>query len=223
MKLYMHPVSQTSRPIRLLIAEKGLDVEEAVIDLMSGAHHEEPFVSFNPSRQVPVLEDGDLKITECSAILKYLADKHELPEYPTDLKDRARVNEIMDWFNTGFYRDWAYNLAYPQIFPHHKRPSEEGHRATIEWGRDKSNFWLQVLNDYYLGHGNEWLLGDQVTIADYMGGGFVALGEIIRFDLSPWPNVQAWLSRVEAMPHWKPVSEVIDGFADSVKDQAFIV
>lgn len=223
MKLYMHPVSQTSRPIRLLIAEKGLGVEEEVIDLMSGAHHEEPFISFNPSRQVPVLEDGDLKITECSAILKYLADKHELPEYPTDLKDRARVNEIMDWFNTGFYRDWAYNLAYPQIFPHHKRPTEEGHRVTIEWGRDKSNFWLQVLNDYYLGHGNQWLLGDQITIADYMGGGFVALGEIIRFDLSPWPNVQAWLSRVEAMPHWSSVSEVIDGFADSLKDQSFIV
>ena len=41
MKLYMHPVSITSRPVRLLIAEKGLDVEEEVVDLMTGAHHQE--------------------------------------------------------------------------------------------------------------------------------------------------------------------------------------
>lgn len=222
MKLYMHPVSQTSRPIRLLAAEKQLPVQEEVVDLMSGAHHEEPFASFNPSRQVPVLVDGDLKITECSAILKYLADKHQLPEYPTDLKQRARVNEVMDWLNTGFYRDWAYNLIYPQIFPHHKRPSEEGHRVAIEWGREKSQFWLSVLNDYYLGQGSQWVAGDQITIADYMGAGYVALGEIIRFDLTPYPHVTAWLARVKALPNWNPVSEVIDGFAGSLHDQSFI-
>ena len=169
MKLYMHPVSQTSRPIRLLIAEKGLNVEEEVVDLMTGAHHQEPFISVNPSRQVPVFEDGDLRMTECSAILKYLADKYEMPEYPKDLKKRARVNEIMDWFNTGFYRDWAYNMVYPQIFPHHKRPSEDGQKVAVEWGRDKAGFWLQVLNDHYLGKGNAFLAGDDRYAGDGRG------------------------------------------------------
>lgn len=223
MKLYMHPVSQTSRPIRLLIAEKGLTVEEEVVDLMTGAHHQEPFASMNPSRQVPVLVDDDLQLTECSAILKYLADKYDMPEYPKELKQRAKVNEIMDWFNTGFYRDWAYNLCYPQIFPHQKRPSEEGQQVTLEWGKEKTQFWLQVLNDYWLAGGKAYLTGDQITIADYLGAGYIALGEILRFDLGQYPNVEAWLNRVKSLPNWEPVSEVIDGFAASVKDQPFVV
>src|SRR5690606_38154481 len=93
MKLYMHPVSMTSRPVRLFIAENGLEVEEVLVDLMTGEHHKEPFVSINPNRLVPVLDDGDLRLTESSAILKYLADKIDSPLYPKDLKKRGKVNE----------------------------------------------------------------------------------------------------------------------------------
>ena len=222
MKLHMHPASITSRPVRLLIAENGLDVDEVVVDLMTGAHHQEPFVSFNPSRLVPVLEDGDLKLTESSAILKYLADKFDLPEYPKDLKQRARVNEIMDWFNTNLYRDWGYNLCYPQLFPHHVRPSEEGQKSTLEWGRDRSAFWLQVLNDHWLGDGRKWLAGDAVTIADYLAGSIIALGEIVKVDFAKYPNVDRWLKNVKSLPKWKDVSEALDGFASSVADKDFV-
>jgi glutathione S-transferase len=31
------------------------------------------------------------------------------------LKQRARVNEIMDWLNTNFYREWGYGLCYPYL------------------------------------------------------------------------------------------------------------
>ncbi|MBF9032535.1 glutathione S-transferase family protein [Rhodobacterales bacterium HKCCE3408] len=222
MKLHMHPASITSRPVRLLIAEKGLDVDEEVVDLFTGAHHQEPYVSFNPNRLVPVLEDGDLKLTESSAILKYLADKFDMAEYPKDLKARAKVNEIMDWFNSNFYRDWGYNLCYPQLFPHHVRPSEEGQRIAVEWGRDRSKFWMQVLNDYWLGDGRPWLAGSSPTIADYFAGSIVALGDMVRFDFSAYPNVAAWLANVKAMPHWGEVSAALDGFAASLSDKDFV-
>ena len=39
MKLYMHPVSMTSRPVRLFIAENGIPVEKQVVDLMKGEHY----------------------------------------------------------------------------------------------------------------------------------------------------------------------------------------
>ena len=65
--------------VRLLIAEKGLDVAEQVVDLMTGEHHQEPFVRINPNRLVPVLEDDGFRLTESSAILKYLAEKFDLP------------------------------------------------------------------------------------------------------------------------------------------------
>ena len=145
MKLYMHPVSMTSRPVRLFIAENGIAVDEQMVDLMAGEHYHEPFTAINPSRQVPVLEDGDFRLTESSAILKYLADKIDSPAYPKGLKQRAKVNEMMDWFNTTFYRDYAYGWIYPQLFPHHRRPTEEVQRATIAWGKERAKDRLQIL------------------------------------------------------------------------------
>ncbi len=222
MKLYMHPASITSRIVRLYAAEKGIELDEVVVDLFSGAHHQEPFVSINPNRLVPVLEDGDFRLTESAAILIYLAEKLDLPEYPKDLQARARVHEAMHWASFNFYRDWGYNLAYPQLFQHHKRPTEEGHRVAVEWGRHKSAFWLQVLDDHWFGDGRTWITGDTITVADYFVGGLVALGDVIRWDFGKTPGVAVWLAQVKALPHWNEVSEALDGFAASVKEQSFV-
>lgn len=222
MKLYCHPASITSRPVRLFIAEKGLDVQEEIVDLFTGAHHQEPFTGINPSRLVPVLEDDDLRLSESVTILKYLAERFDLPEYPADIRARARVNEVLDWANSNFYRDWGYNLCYPQLFPHHKRPTEEGQRVTVEWGRDRSAFWLQVLDEHFLGDGRKYLAGDAITVADYFVSSVVALGAAIRYDFSQYPNVAVWLARMQALPHWKGVSEALDGFAASLEGQSFV-
>ncbi len=222
MKLYMHPASITSRIVRLYIAEKGLKVDEEVVDLFTGAHHQPPFTGINPNRLVPVLEDGDFRLTESAAILIYLAEKNGFPEYPGDLVGRAKVNEAMYWASFNFYREWGYNLGYPQLFPHHKRPTEEAHKVVVEWGRDKATFWLQVLNDHWLGDGRTWLTGDAITVADYYVGGLVALGDIIRWDFSGMPAVSDWLGRVKALEHWGEVSEALEGFAASLKDQEFV-
>jgi glutathione S-transferase len=221
MKLYMHPVSMTSRPVRLFIKENAIPCDEQVVDLMTGEHYKEPFLKVNPNRQVPVLEDGDLRLTESSAILKYLADKVNSPAYPKDLKSRARVNEMMDWLNTQFYREYGYHFVYPQIFPNHRRPSEEAQKATIEWGKKHCQEWLRILNDHWIGS-NQYLCGNQITIADYLGIGFVTLGEIIRCDFSKYPNVQRWIANMKKLKSWPAVNEVFYGFAASVKDKEFV-
>ena len=104
MKLYMHPVSTAARPVRLLIAENSIACDEELVDLTTGAHHQEPYASLNPSRLVPMLDDDGFRLTESSAILKYLADKYDLAVYPKDLKKRARVNEVMG-LKLGFHSD----------------------------------------------------------------------------------------------------------------------
>ncbi len=221
MKLYMHPVSNTTRPVRMFIQDNNLPVEEEVVDLMTGAHHQEPYISINPNRQVPTLVDGDLIMGESSAILKYLADKFDLAAYPKDLKMRAKVNEMMDWFNTHFYHDYAYGLVYPQVFPHHKRPSDEIQKGTLEWAKEKTKGWLQVLNDHILGKGNKYLTGNQMTIADYFGAALLTCGEPIRTSFKDYPNIEAWLKRMAETKSWAKCNEALMGFRDYVKDQKF--
>jgi glutathione S-transferase len=222
MKLYMHPVSTVCRPIRLLCAENGIAMEEETIDLMTGAHHQATYASLNPNRQVPLLEDGDLLLTEGSAILKYIAEKYELRAYPADIKKRAKINEVMDWFNTGFYRDFGYNLVYPQLFPHHKRRSDETHAGTLAWGQEGSKKWLQLLNDHWIGPANQYLCGNEMTIADYFGAGLVTIGDLIGCDLGAYPNVQRWLANMKKLQHWNRVNEVFSGFAAGNKGREFV-
>ena len=42
------------------------------------------------------------------------------------------------------------------------------------------------------------------------------------FPVSRFPNVQAWLERMKALPHWDEVSSVITGFGGSMRDQDFV-
>jgi glutathione S-transferase len=222
MKLYMHPVSMTSRPVRLFLAEHKMAVDEEIVDLFTGAHLQPPYASINPNSLVPMLEDGDLKLTESSAILKYLADKIGSADYPKDLKQRAKVNEMMDWLNTNFYREWAYNLCYPQLFPHLKRRSDEAQAATLEHGKENAKRWLKVLNDHWIGPKNNYLCGNEITIADYFGACLVTLGEVVGVDFSPYPNVKRWLDAMKKLPSWPKVNEAFDGLVASVKGQKFV-
>ena len=221
MKLYMHPVSMTSRPVRLYIAEKKIPCEEQLVDLMVGEHLKEPYSTLNPNKLVPVLEDDGLRLTESSAILKYLAEKNNLPEYPKDLKARAKVNEMMDWFNTNFYRDFGYGMAYPQIFAHHKRPTDDVQSATIAWGSERARNWLGVLDKHWIGS-NNYVCGKDITIADYFGVCLVTLGEILRVDYKPFPNVQRWIGNMKKLESWARINEQLYGFANAVKDAPFV-
>jgi len=165
MKLFYHPVSTTCRPIMLFAAESGIKLDLELVDLFTGAHFKPEFLAVNPSAQVPVLEDGDFRLTESSAILKYLADKVNSPAYPADPKKRARVNERMDWFNTGFYRDYSYGYIYPQIFPFMKREDERVQAGTVAYGCAKAQGWLKVLDQSILGPSNRYVCGNDITIA----------------------------------------------------------
>ncbi len=222
MKHYMHPLSTTSRPVSLFIADNDIEVEEQVVDLMTGEHLKPPYSDINPNCLIPTLEDGDFRLTESSAILKYLADKIDSPAYPKDLKQRARVNEMMDWFNTNFYRNWGYGLIYPQLFPDHKRRSDEAQAATIEWGRRHAGRWLAVLDSHWIGRQRQYLCGDHITIADYFGAGLMTPGEVIRCDFSPYPNVKRWFNTMKKRPGWPAVHQQHYGLCEAVKSQSFI-
>ena len=150
-----------------------------------------------------MLEDGDFKLTESSAILKYLADKIGSPAYPKDLKERAKVNEVMDWLNTNFYRDWGYGLRLSAALSRTTSGAATRRRpARSNGAQNNSKNWLKLLNDHWIGPKNQYLCGDQITIADYFGAGLVTLGELIGCDFSPYPNVQRWLDNMKKLPSW---------------------
>ena len=160
MKLYYHPVSTVSRPVMLFAADSGINLDYEVVDLMTGEHHEagvrgdqpEPARARARGRRLPAdRELGDPQVPRRQGRLAR--------PIPKDLQKRARVNEAMDWFNTGFYRDFGYGLVYPQMFPHHKRRSDERTQGGPSTGaRRRRKAWLGILDRHILGSATTYLV-----------------------------------------------------------------
>ena len=217
-KLYHDPISTTSRPILLFLAEHDLPVEKIVVSLMEGEQPRVDYAAINPNQSVPALVDDDLVIGEGSAILKYLADLAGSPAYPLDLKVRARINAMMDWFNTGLSKDFNWHYCYPQMFAHHRFENPAVQSSVMRRGLERSRRWLVILDDHYLAHGGAFLLGSQISLADYLGAACLSVGEAVDFARSPWPRVAAWMERMRARPSWAEVHPPFSGLADAVRE-----
>lgn len=184
----------------MFAAEHGLQLDYRVIDLFADEQHGPAFTAINPNQSVPVLEHGGFRLTESSAILKYLADLVASNAYPVDTLERARVNEAMDWFNTGLSRELAYGFAYPQLFSNHGRPGAEAQAAELAWAKPRAERLLSILDEWMLGPDRRFVLGDRITLADYLGLGIVTVGEAAGMDCSPWPHLRRWLKTMKARP-----------------------
>jgi glutathione S-transferase len=217
MKLYCDPISTTSRPVLMFLAEQGLDVEIVKVDLLAGGHQDPEYLALNPNGVVPFLVDGAFKLGESAAILKYLAIRSHSTAYPESVKAQMKVDEAMAWFSMQFHETFCVMVCYPNMgVPHGMAPDlMQGLQA---YGRDHAPRWLKVLDQHMLA-GQPFLCGDRVTIADYMGLSFVLLGELDGFDFSPYPNIQSWIARMQARPSYVPTYAAFDTLVSFARGQ----
>ncbi len=217
MKLYYDPASTVSRPIMLFLYDHPMDVELVHVDLTTGEHRSDWYGRINPSHQLPTLVDGDFRLTESATILRYLATVVKSPAYPREIRANAKVNEALDWFNTGFYRDHGYGIVYPQIFPTYRvHPAQTS--DLLAWHQERTRERLQFLNDAMIGDGT-WVAGD-FSIADYFGAALATLGDVVGFDLEPWPAVCRWLSAMKARPGWAEANAAFYGWRSAIRASA---
>ena len=218
MKLYCDPISTTSRPVLMFIADQGLDVEIVKVDLMAGGHQDPAYLALNPNGIVPFLVDGDFKIGECAAILKYLAIRSHSTAYPESLKAQMKVDEALSWFSTQFHEYFCVMVCYPNMGVPMGMPADQLAQLMV-YGREKAPRWLQVLDQTMLA-GQPYVCGDHVTIADYLGLSFVLLGGLADYDFSPYPNIQAWIARMQARPSYVPTYAAFDTMVAFMRPQA---
>ncbi len=221
MNLYVDPVGTTSRAVLAFRRHASIEINVLIVSLMKGEHYLPPFVELNPNRMVPVLVDRDFVLTESSAILRYLARINGSSLYPTKPQHAARVDELMAWFESNFYKDFGYQYVYPQLLPHHKRPGI-ANDTTVEWGRAQSRRWLEVLDSHLLRKCDPFLLGSNPSIADFHGASILSLGELVGCNFQPYSNVRKWYQAVTELESWQAVNGEFSGFARSLEGQSFV-
>lgn len=218
MKLYCDPISTTSRPVLMFIADQGLDVEIVKVDLMAGGHQDPEYLALNPNGIVPFLVDGDFALGESMAILKYLAIRSDSTAYPQGLQAQLKVDEALAWFATQFHEYFCVMVCYPNMgVPHGMSPAQL--TDLMAYGREKAPRWLEVLDRCMLKE-QPYVCGDQVTLADYQGLSFVLLGGLAAYDFSPYPNIQAWIARMKSRPSYAPTFAAFETMVAFMHPQA---
>lgn len=96
--LFHSPYSQHARRVVSLMIEAGLQYQLRHVAMEKGEHLSPEYLTVNPNHQVPTLLDGEVRIHESNAILRYLCVKHALHDwYPNDSAKRAAVEQWLDW------------------------------------------------------------------------------------------------------------------------------
>ncbi len=169
------------------------------VDLRAGAHKQPEYLAINRYGQVPALVDGDLKLCQSGAILLYLADKFGKMGGKT-AEEKARVREWLFWE----FDKLAANVYRPRAI---KRGFMKAEDSVYTMYSNMANDALKVLDGALAK--SQFLVGNDVTVADVAVYGDVAYAEEAAIDLSPYANIKAWMSRVEKLPGFKKYEDAL--------------
>jgi len=95
MKLYNYFRSSASFRVRIALALKQLPYEYVPVHLARGDHKLAAYSAIAADRLVPLLEIGDLRLSQSMAIIEYLDETHpQLRLLPADAVQRAQVRAL---------------------------------------------------------------------------------------------------------------------------------
>jgi glutathione S-transferase len=185
----------------LYFALSGTEWTPVFIDFMHGAHKQPEFIAKNDMAQVPVLEHGDVTIAQSGVILDYLVE--QIGQFGWESPEERR--EVMRWV---FWDNYSFtSILAPLRFIANFVPEEKRDPGALAFLQQRMANALKTLNKRL--EGREWVALDRPTIADLSIAGYIHYGEELPFDLSDYPNVEAWKDRLAALPGWKPPYELM--------------
>jgi glutathione S-transferase len=199
------PVAHPAQPIRLfttLLSGHGhrvklfltlldLPFEVVELDMKAGDNRKPDYLALNPFGQVPTIQDGDFTLFDSNAILVYLAKRYGdaswLPDEP------AAAAAVQRWLSLA-----AGQIAYGPCAA--RLVTVFGAPLDHENAKKVAVKLFDVIEQELAG--KPFAAGNHVTIADIAAHTYIAHAPEGGVSLEPYPNIRAWLRRVEALPRF---------------------
>jgi glutathione S-transferase len=167
---------------------------EAPAEVRSGVE----FLRLNPLGQIPVLTDGDLVLCDSNAIMVYLVKRYAPGSQwlPADAVEAAQVQR------------WLSIAAGEVKF------GPGAARVALQWGRAEDAIPASKIADRLLRfmdahlYDRQFLALQHASLADLACYSYIAHAPEGGILLAPFPQVRAWLARVEALPRFKPMPDL---------------
>ena len=192
LKIYGADLSTPATKVRFTANLLGLKYDYRRVDLRGGEQQKPEFLKLHPAGKIPVIDDDGFVLFESNAIIRYLAEKNKSPLYPNDLKERAMVDEWME-FGSHHVGQAMSKVVYNRLFaPMRKVPVDE---QSLKDGISFLERFLPVI-DNQLGK-NKFLAGNQLSLADINLLVILDPAEVATIDLSKYKNIVKWRNALQ--------------------------
>ncbi|XXG80643.1 hypothetical protein AAC387_Pa09g1459 [Persea americana] len=205
LKLHGSVMSTATMRAIVCLKEKELEFEFVPVNMATGDHKKEPFISLNPFGQVPALEDGDLKLFDSRAITNYIS--HEYAGKGTDLicKDSKKMAIVAVWMEVEAHHfdpeasKLVWELAVKPMLGMTTDPGVVG-ASTEKLGRVLDVYEARLAQSKYLGC-------DCFSLADlhHLPCLNYLMSTQAKELFDSRPHVSAWCQDILARPAWAKV------------------
>ncbi|HWT97812.1 MAG TPA: glutathione S-transferase [Terriglobales bacterium] len=206
MKLYYFPLSGHAHRAHLFLSLIGVPHEVVNVDLKNGQHKTPEYLNMNRFGQVPVLEDEGKYIADSNAILVYAAKKFGKSDWLPE--DPAGAAAVQRWLSVAAGQV-AFGPAAARLV------TVFGAKFNREEVITRAHNLLTVIETELTGR--DWIASNHPTIADVALYSYIAHAPEGNVDLAPYPQVRAWLGRIEGLKGFVPMPQTAAGLRTAAK------
>jgi glutathione S-transferase len=180
----------------LALELSGLDWKPVFVDFFNGETRSESYRrDVNEMGEVPVMVDGDVRLTQSAVIQHYVVEK--CGKFGGATTQEAReVLRWQFWDNHKLSSQAGMTRFLMNFLPEETRP-----REVINFTRKRLAAAYGVLDAHLAGR--DWIVGRDVTVADLSCCSYLYYPEPFGFDRADWSGIDRWLDTIEALPGWK--------------------
>jgi len=153
--------------------------------------------------EAPVLVDGDFRTSQSGAIQAYVTETSG----KFGGKTREENYEILRWVLWDNHK--LSSQAGMTRFLINFLPEKHRNPDVIAFNQGRLKAAFQTLEAHL--EGRDWIVGDGVTNADISCCGYLFYDEPFGFDRADWPNIDRWLSNIQALAGWKHPYDLMPG------------
>ena len=177
----------------------GLPIDYVFVDLRKGEQTRPEYLAINPNGKVPSLVDGEKNLWEADAIICHLAQRAESDLWPRSVQQQIDVVRWFSWNSQHLYRHagslYFEHLIKPWVGMGEPDPSKVA---------EAQGFFRKhagVLDQHL--KGRKWLLGDDLSVADFSVAVALPYASSAAMPLDEFPQVQRWHDQLNAFEAWR--------------------